>query len=308
MPQIAPESPSTEKSTNVRANEPPPALRALRGGLGMLSRVAPDGAALLAERLFLSPRRHARPAAEHELLGAARHLLVPSEHGPIAAWEWGEQGPRVLLVHGWEGRGAQLGALVPPLLGVGFRVVAFDAPGHGDTAGSISSLFHFARAIHAMAAAFGPFHAVVAHSMGGAATTWALHTESFARRVAMVAPPIDVRDFTRHLGSLLGLDDDVRTRLHRRLGVRFGVAVEDLRAEALAPGMRAPLLVVHDEDDRDVPIRCGELYAARWPGATLVRTRGLGHHRILRDDSVVRALVRFVAEDAPHRLRTEEVA
>jgi len=58
---------------------------------------------------------------------------------------------------------------------------------------------------------------------------------------------------------------------------------------------------VHDEEDRDVPIRCGEVYARHWPGASLVRTRGLGHRRILRDDGVVRAIVRFVVEDAPHR-------
>lgn len=297
-----------KKSTNVRTKTPPLAFQALRTGLGLLSRMTPDGAALVAERLFLSPRRRARPAAELDLLARARHVLVPSEHGPIAAWEWGDEGPRVLLVHGWEGRGAQLGALVEPLVAIGFRVVTFDAPGHGDTAGSISSLFHFARSVHAVVAAFGPFHAVIAHSMGGAATAWALHQAPFARRVAMVAPPIDVRDFTRQLGRALGLEEDVRDRIHRRLGERFGVSVESVRAEALAPDMRAPLLVVHDEDDRDVPIRCGELYAERWPGATLVRTRGLGHHRILRDDAVVRTLVRFVAEDAPHRGPRAEAA
>ena len=292
---------SSGKSTNVRAKSPPLELQALRGGLGLLSRVTPDGAAFVAERLFLSPRRYNRPAVEHEQLSHARHFLVPSEHGPIATWEWGDEGPRVLLVHGWEGRGAQLSAFVDPLVGLGFRVVTFDAPAHGDTGGSISSLFHFARAIRTVAAVFGPFHAVIAHSMGGAATAWAIHQDPFARRIAMIAPPIDVRDFTRQLSKMLGIGDDVRQRVHRRLGDRFGVAVEDIRAEALAPDMRAPLLVVHDEDDRDVPIRCGEVYAASWPGAELVRTRGLGHRKILRDDAVVRAVVRFVVEDAPHR-------
>lgn len=295
----------SHKSTNVRSQRRPAplALRALRGSLGLLSRVTPDGAAAVAEHLFLSPRRHVRPAAEHDVLSRARHLLVPSEDGPIAAWEWGDEGPRVLLVHGWEGRGAQLGSLVEPLLGLGFRVVTFDAPAHGETGGSVSSLFHFARAVRAVAHAMGTLHAIVAHSMGGAATAWAVHQEPLARRIVMIAPPIDVRDFTRQLGSMLGIDEDVRARIHRRLGERFGVPVKHVSAEAIAPTMRTPLLVVHDEDDKDVPIRCGELYAARWPAATLVRTKGLGHHRILRDDAVVRAVVRFVAEDAPHRAR-----
>ena len=41
-----------------------------------------------------------------------------------------------LLVHGWEGRGAQLGSLVGPLVEAGLSVVAFDAPAHGDSPGN----------------------------------------------------------------------------------------------------------------------------------------------------------------------------
>lgn len=312
MNAISSGSVSNQKSTNVRtkarSSSPPFVLRALRSSLGVISRVTPDGAAMIAERVFLSPRRYVRPAFEHELCEQARHVFVPSDDGAIATWEWGDEGPRVLLVHGWEGRGAQLGALVPPLVGLGFRVVTFDAPGHGDTAGSISSLFHFARAIRSVVRAFGTFHAVVTHSMGGAATTLALSQEPFARRIAMIAPPIDLRDFTRHLSQQLGLDENVRARIHRRLGDRFGVPIESVRVAALAPAMRAPLLVIHDEEDRNVPIACGELYASTWPGATLVRTRGLGHQRILRDDAVVRALVRFVVEGAPRRQIGENAA
>ena len=96
MSQSSSESVSENKSTNVRAKRDrdalPLGLRALREGLGVLSRVTPDGAARVAERVFLSPRRFTRPAVEHELLARARHVLVPSDDGPIATWEWGDAG------------------------------------------------------------------------------------------------------------------------------------------------------------------------------------------------------------------------
>jgi len=38
------------------------------------------------------------------------------------------------MVHGWNGRGAQLGAFAPELVRVGFRVVTFDTPAHGRSA------------------------------------------------------------------------------------------------------------------------------------------------------------------------------
>lgn len=300
---------SSENSTTVRSNigrsadtvqarraSPPPTLRALRVGLGALSRLSPRVAGAAAEHLFLTPRRHTRPAVEVEALSSARHMLVPSPHGPLAAWEWGDDGPRVLLVHGWEGRGAQLLAFVQPLLEHGFRVVTFDAPAHGDSGGSVSSFFHFADSIRAVTGAFGPFHAVVAHSMGGATTLWAAHREPIAPRYVMIAPPVDVRDFTRSLTRMLGLPEEVRAHVHERLGRRFGVAVEDVRAERVAPGMTGELLVIHDENDADVPIRCGELMAEAWPGARLERTRGLGHRKILREEAVVSLVTGFVAQ------------
>ncbi len=289
-----------KNSTTVRAKIGLPLpLRAAGGGLRLLSRVAPEGAAAIAERMFLAPRRRPRPSSESALLAMARPLSLHGRYGRLAAWEWGDSGERVLLVHGWEGRGAQLGALVPLLLARGLRVVTFDAPAHGDTPGRLASFFHFADAIEHAASTLGPLRAIVAHSMGGPTALWASRKAPLAERMVMIAPPRDLRDFTRAFAKVLGLPEDVRTRVHRRLGARFGVPLEAVRAEELASAMRGPLLVVHDESDREVPFACGESIARAWPGAELVRTHGLGHVRILRDTATLETITRFVLADAP---------
>jgi pimeloyl-ACP methyl ester carboxylesterase len=293
----SPTMPRPDKSTTGRTKKSPPfALRAVRGGMGVLSRVAPAGAAVIAERMFLTPQRRERPAAEVEALRTARRVPLPTPHGPLAAWEWGTEGPRVLLVHGWEGRGAQLATVASRLTMMGFRVVTFDAPGHGDSPGKSSSLFHFADSIEAAADVLGPFHAIVSHSMGGASMLWANRGRPLATRFVMIAPPVDLRDFTRTLSRILGLPEAVRGRVHERISARFGVSIEEVRAERLAATMHGPLLVVHDEDDHEVPIACGEAIANAWPGAELVRTHGLGHQRILRDAATLDVIVRFVAQ------------
>jgi pimeloyl-ACP methyl ester carboxylesterase len=269
----------------------------------VLSDVSPAGAALVAEQIFLTPRRHPRPTSEAEVLETARkRLSLPSTHGQLAAWEWGPaDGPTVLLVHGWEGRGAQLGAMVAPLAAAGYRVVTFDAPGHGDSPGRHSSLIHFADAIASAAETLGPIHAIVAHSMGGPATLWAMRSRRLASRLVLIAPPLDLRDFSRELARTLAIPKDVRTRLHRRLAKRFGVPIEVLRADDVARAVRGPMLIIHDEDDQEVPVACGEAIARAWPGAAFVRTRGLGHRRILRQPDTVAAVARFISspDDAP---------
>lgn len=299
---LAPNPSSSDKSTTVRSKKRPEVpfkMAALKAGLGVLGAVSASSAAAFAERLFVKPRRYLRPAAEVELLRSARHVLVPAPEGshlvkPIAAWEWGSEGPRVLLVHGWEGRGSQLAPLVQPLLARGFRVVTFDAPAHGSSLGDESSLVHFAEAVEATSKAFGPFEAMITHSMGGAATAWAFRFTPLAKRLVMLCPPIDVRDFTRQLTKALSLGDDVREGIEKRLARRFGVEPRELHVGRVAPTMTTPLLVIHDEDDREVPIACGEEIAASWPGATFVRTKGLGHRRILRDEAVIEATVNFL--------------
>ncbi len=122
---------SMVKSTIVRSQRAPWLLPFIRAGNRALSALAPRLAALRAERMFLTPPRPRRPAGERALIAGAQARTVPIGDGShVETWTWGN-GPRVLLVHGWGGRGAQLGAFVEPLVSRGFSVVAFDAPGHG---------------------------------------------------------------------------------------------------------------------------------------------------------------------------------
>jgi pimeloyl-ACP methyl ester carboxylesterase len=264
-------------------------------------------AELAAMAMFRTTRR--RPADfEVELRARGEALRVESPHGELAAVRWG-QGPLVVLVHGWDGRGTQLGAFVEPLVNAGYQVVAFDAPGHGGSAGSTSSLVRFADAFDAVVDAtkpfFQPLSAVVAHSMGGAAVTYAL---SRARgrdalgvepgvgspRLAFIAPPTDVRDFVTTVSGELGLSARTRGALESALERRVGQRIEDLHATRLAKTMTLPLLVVHDEQDRAVPVECGQQLAEAWPGALLKKTNGLGHNRILRDPATIAAVVAYV--------------
>lgn len=284
----------------------PLSLRAVRGGMQALSRLSPEAAAAVAEHLFLTPRRRPRPPSEVDLLAPARRLSLRTRRGEVAAWQWGSPAaPPVLLVHGWEGRGAQLGGFVTPLLARGLSAITFDAPAHGDSEGRRSSIVHFADAVESAAEAFGPLQAIVAHSMGAPATLWASREGALARRLVLVAPPIDVRDFTRAMARTLGVPDDVRERVHRRLHAHLGVPVESLRADRIAARLRGPLLVVHDEEDREVPVACGEAIARAWPAAEILRTRGLGHHRILRDAAIQARVADFVAHDLPRASAAE---
>jgi pimeloyl-ACP methyl ester carboxylesterase len=250
----------------------------------------------MAERLFLTVPRPAPPAREELWAAGARRLEVPSPAGPLAAWQWGS-GPRIaLLVHGWAGRGLQLGGLAGPLVAQGFRVVTFDAPGHGASGGRTSSLPEMAAGLEAVAQHAGPVDAVVAHSLGTLAAMVAMARGGLRpRAVVAVAPPARLDAIGQRFSQLTGFSAAVVERMRKRIEERLAFSWDDHEPLRLAPLMGASLAVIHDHDDREVPFAEGAALASSWPAGRVLATTGLGHRRVLRSDSVAEATAAFLA-------------
>jgi predicted alpha/beta hydrolase family esterase len=293
---------SNRNSTTVRSET---AIRLTRAALQTAFLVSDQLGVGFAERLFTSPRRFERPDRERTLLASARPFTIDIElrsprwngaHRQLAAWRWGH-GPVVLLVHGWEGRGAQLGSFVEPLVAAGLSVVTFDAPAHGDSPGSQLYLTDHADCVIDAVAAVGPVHAIVAHSFGAAAVLLA-HARGGvdAPHNIMVAPNAVVDDAVERFGSVLGLDAHDQATLAEQLATQSGVGFDALQLEHMVTHRSSALTVIHDRGDREVPFVDGARLAAAWPDARLIATESLGHRRILRDPAVIAAVVSAASE------------
>jgi len=288
------------KSTNVRAT-----LWLTRAALAVLSWISTAWAARCAEALFFTPPRPRKSRAA--LPAGAQRLDVQTRYGRVAAWSWGS-GPVVYLVHGWGGRAEQLGAFVAPLVGRGFRVIAMDGPGHGESSGRRTSGVEIGRALAEVAAQCGPARGVIAHSLGAAAATFAVREGLAVERLAFVGPPADPLTWVARFGRQLGLGAAVMAEMRRHSERRIQARWDDLPLVPLR-GLPnpPPLLVVHDRDDREVRSADGAAIAAAWPGARLLETEGLGHRRVLRDPAVVGTVAAFLAGDETETEAADEV-
>lgn len=272
----------------------------LRAAFAVLARVAPGLAARWALDLFFTPHGRRRSRRGRAFLASGRRFDVRVEGQRVAGWSWG-RGPNVYLVHGWAGVSGQMAAFGPPLVANGFRVVAFDAPGHGASEGRRSSIVHFARALRAIAAQEGEAYAVIAHSLGAAATVHALSQGLRVSRAVFVGPTAGPRDWADQFRDHLGIPTQVMDAMRERSERWLGFSWEQFDIPRLARSQALPLLVFHDRHDLEVPWKDGAAIASAWPGAGLVTTTGLGHRRILRDPRVVREAVSFVGGEASDR-------
>jgi pimeloyl-ACP methyl ester carboxylesterase len=267
----------------------------------LLERFAPGLGARWAEALWfrIPPARGRRD----RLVPPGRPFRVPVLGGAVAGETWGE-GPAVYLVHGWGGWRGQLDALVAPLTAAGYRVVAFDAPSHGDSdpgpeGPGRSSVLEFAAALAAVAAAHGPAAAVVAHSLGATATAFAMRDGLAADRAVFVSPMADPLPYTRAFATRLGFGERVRARMVDRIERRVAMPMSAFAVPAVAGQVATPpLLLVHDRQDSETAWSDSAAIARAWPAARLVTTAGLGHRRILRDPAVLAEVAGFVGTAA----------
>jgi pimeloyl-ACP methyl ester carboxylesterase len=255
----------------------------------ILGRLAPSLAGRLAAKLFARPRRHERPQRERDLIARGTPLPLP---GGLHATRWGD-GPIVLLVHGWEGRGAQLGALVDPLVAAGYRVVALDGPAHGDSPGRSTSAPEFVDAFRRTRETVGPFAAIVGHSFGGFNSRLAIAPGRDAGRLVTIGAPSSVPEVLRQFQRLVGLPERAFPAMVRALEQRVGAPMASFDVASFAPLVHVPVLVVHDVDDAEVPFADATRFADLL-GAHLVSTQGLGHRRILYAPDVVSTIVEFI--------------
>ena len=253
-----------------------------------LSPILPAASARLAETLATQPRRRARP---FDLQEAERVTL----RFGLKALRWGDSGPVVLALHGWEGGPQQFRAIGSGLAKRGLQVFALTGPGHDNGPDRVAHPGLFADSLQEAAADLGPLHALVGHSMGAGAVLLAQMGGLAVERSVCLAGPAGYRGVLERIADQLGLAPGSRARFLQRMETRTGLPLDETHPSRVLGKIDSRLLVVHDHDDPVVPFAdAEEIVRHGGDRAALIATRGLGHGRILKNEAVVEAIGQFL--------------
>lgn len=278
-------------------------LRLFRLALGTSQKLWPRLAVRAADRLFTTPLppRWMRRSTPWD--AAWKIAQWPFETAQLTVYSQpaAPHGPVALLVHGWGGHARQLLPLAESLAQHGWRPVLLEMPGHGRSAGGTSSLPQFARAIDYAAGKLQQeghrIGLLVGHSLGASAAAHAASRGVGAQRLVLIAPPASPRAYTRYFASVFGLKEATRAAMQRRIEAREGMLMQQFEANAVAPRIRVPTLVVHDRGDTVNAFADGHAFAHAITGAALVPTEGLGHRKLLKDPGVIGKVVVFAGPE-----------
>ncbi|TRX35816.1 alpha/beta hydrolase [Flavobacterium sp. ZT3R18] len=247
-------------------------------------------------KLFTTPIRHKTPKREMELdqKSIQTLLTVPSINKKIVVYQYGVSEKKVLLVHGWSGRGTQLCKIADELLKSGYSTVSFDAPAHGKSPGNSSIMVDFIDSILEIDKLYGPFEIAIGHSLGGMSVLNAIKKGFFVKRAVLIGSGDIVQDIIDDFIKKLELKPEISTQLCLYIENKYGGSMDDYSAYRAASNTEIPTLVIHDENDPEVPVKAGIHIHKHLKNAELMITKELGHRKILADHQVIEKIINFI--------------
>lgn len=236
---------------------------------------------------FTRPRRLPYTDEEIALLDTAERRDFAFQGQALVTWTWGRRGPRLLLVHGWESRASHWHAWIQPLVQAGFQVTAIDNLAHGHASGDMAHVLLWGQGLVEVSRQLGPIHAVIAHSVGSAASLYAFAHGLTVNASIHIAGPSSLRRVAQGFVAAAGLPPAELPAFNLLIEEALRQPIDTVELPALQVGLRHPALIIHDREDKEVPFTESLALSEAWPLAQLVPVEGLGHRRILRAPEVI---------------------
>ncbi|GAC20656.1 alpha/beta fold hydrolase [Paraglaciecola arctica] len=244
---------------------------------------------------FMHTRKR-RPYALKELPPELHTATLSYRNGHIVTHTWGCGDKIIYLVHGWESNSRWMKGFITPLLKDGYKVIAFDMPAHGRSSKQATHLGDFAATLEFVISVYGKPFGIVAHSFGGTATVLLLskNQDLLPKKLCLIAPMKSLDSHFQVFNTVTGLSETIMDKLFLTLKKHYALEAKKTDITQLIKSIKIPGLLIHDENDRLIPVTVANHLATAWTGARYLKTNDLGHRKILQDSQVIREATDYI--------------
>ena len=249
-----------------------------------------------AVKLFTTPIKYKAPKREFDMEKNSKQelFLIPKINKKINVYHYGNGDKKVLLVHGWSGRGTQLYKIADALIKKGYGIISFDAPAHGKSESKTSLMPEFIESILELDKEFGPFEYTIGHSLGGMAVLNASKRGYKTNKVVTIGSGDKILDIVLDFVSQLQLKKSLAPKLITYFENKYKDKMSDYDSFNVVQSLECPLLIIHDKDDLEVGYYCAENIHKYAKKSKVFQTEELGHRKILGSDLVINEITRFL--------------
>ena len=261
-----------------------------------LYRISTNLAEKFARKLFITPIKHKIPKREFQMEATSQQtkLFIPSINKEIVVYAYGNSSKKILLVHGWSGRGTQLVKIADAFIENEYSIISFDAPAHGKSGTKTTLMLEFIESILEVEKHYGPFEFAVGHSLGGMSILNAVKKGLQVKKVVVIGSGNSVINIVNTFIEKIGLPNKVAVLMKNNFEKKYHFEMESFSAYVAAKEVEIPVLVIHDTDDEDIPVSEAYHLAENLTNKEILITNNLGHRKILGDTKVIHKIVEFL--------------
>lgn len=261
-----------------------------------LQAISPKLATIFGAKLFTTPLKHRIPKREFEMEKNSRQekLWIPKISKEINLYHYGEHDRKILLVHGWSGRGTQLVKIADAALEHGFSTISFDAPAHGKSGSKTTLMPEFIASILEIEKQFGPFEFAIGHSLGGMSILNAIKQGLKVDKAVIIGSGDIIQDILDDFVLKLEMKPKIALMMKKHFEKKYKVEMESYSASLAAQSVAVPVLVIHDENDDDIDVKAAYNIHKNLKNGELMITNRLGHRKILGDKNVIEKILNFI--------------
>jgi len=259
----------------------------------ILAAISKEKAAEKAFKLFCTPRKGKVRPEQHDFLEQAKSHRLSAANEEIQTYHWQGKNETVLLLHGWESNAFRWRNLITFLKKENYNIIAFDAPAHGHSTGTILNVPLYTECTKVVVDAYKP-KILIGHSVGGMNTLYnqEKYPNEAIEKIVTIGSPSKLKDIMNDYQRILKFDDNVLNGLDDHFKSLFGFSIEDFSTSKFKGHLPKKGLVIHDEEDTITPFSASESVHETWENSSFFRTRGLGHS--MHQDEVSHRIMDFI--------------
>ncbi|MFY0599789.1 MAG: alpha/beta hydrolase [Cyclobacteriaceae bacterium] len=273
----------------------------IKRGLRILQYVLPHITTKIIWHFFTMPRKPRFSESQLELIQRATVSIHNYNGSDIYSYKWGNEGPKILLAHGWGSKIADFRIMINALLEQGYVVEGVDLKAHGKSPGAHTTVPEYKDILKKYYEENAPFHAVIGYSMGGIASGIALSEleKTFTpEKLFLIAAPSHVQYFFKSAIEEIGCEKFIYNRLCAMVEEKYGKSTEYYDLNTKTDNLnKIEIHMIYEETDQMVPFHYSEELSENLKDVNFVRTKGISHYKIIVHKEVINYLVENLPMD-----------
>jgi pimeloyl-ACP methyl ester carboxylesterase len=220
--------------------------------------------------------------------------FIQTKHGKVNCYQTGT-GPLVVLAHGWGGGAYQFFPLMHGLKALGFRALAFDNLGHGDSEKIPATLQQSIEITNqVLEYAKNNFqdglYAAVGHDTGCQMIANTAPELINGLHLFLISPIFNYKQYFLRKLRNLKISHHFLKQYEQQFKWSYPQQYAQLELAKQLEQYAHNTVIAHDADDQESPIEDSKKFCATYPLSKLLVTRNRDHDRIISSESVWQAL------------------